>query len=325
MQAKACKHQRLKELLSNSFIKIDNSETVGEWLFSFDKKRIFNMFRDYPHELTPEQKKYLMKKIRIGKSELVPANMTYEEWHKKYAADDKSVKKKEDNIIAEYTTSRKEYDAQVQRLAELEKETDNALDAYMDVMDTSQAAEYEAVFNKKFYETESLKQIVKDLKAALSGKEAKAVRQVEKNLAVKSGISINNVEMTSLEYDTADMVYGSYKTVLNKYPELKGQLVAFKYDGVKGDAYAGCIAMTGEVKAHGLFAKYDRLVKTYANDVAAGFHPIGTDHNSIIVHELGHALDGYMTKKGLLGGIMNPYGIIRSSVDVQKQVLEQLG
>ena len=33
-----------------------NPETVGEWLFSFDKKRIFNMFRDYPHELTPEQK-----------------------------------------------------------------------------------------------------------------------------------------------------------------------------------------------------------------------------------------------------------------------------
>ena len=27
------------------------------WLFSFDKKHIFNMFRDYPHELTDEQKK----------------------------------------------------------------------------------------------------------------------------------------------------------------------------------------------------------------------------------------------------------------------------
>lgn len=25
--------------------------------FSFDKKHIFNMFRDYPHELTDEQKK----------------------------------------------------------------------------------------------------------------------------------------------------------------------------------------------------------------------------------------------------------------------------
>lgn len=263
-----------------------------------------------------------------GKTYFVPGNMTYKEWEKSFVNGDKSDLKAvntDDSAIAEYTASRKEYDTQVQRLAELEKETDNALDAYMDVMDTPQAAEYEAVFNKKFDETESLKQIVKDLKATLSGKEAKAVRQVEKNLAVKSGISIDNVEMTGLEYDTADMVYGSYKTVLNKYPELKGQLVAFKYDGVKGDAYAGCIAMTGEVKAHGLFAKYDRLVKTYANDVAAGFHPIGTDHNSIIVHELGHALDGYMTKKGLLGGVMNPYGIIRSSVDVQKQVLEQLG
>ena len=264
-----------------------------------------------------------------GKTYYVPENMTYKEWEKSFVnGGDKSDLKAvnaDDNAISEYTASRKEYDAQVQKLAELEKETDNALDAYMDVMDTQQAAEYEALFNKKFDETESLKQIVKDLKATLSGKETKAVRQVEKNLAVKSGISINNVEMTGLEYDTADMVYGSYKTVLNKYPELKDQLVAFKYDGVKGDAYAGCIAMTGEVKAHGLFVKYDRLVETYANDVAAGFHPIGTDHNSIIVHELGHALDGYMTKKGLLGGVMNPYGIIRSSVDVQKQVLEQLG
>lgn len=36
---------------------VNNPETKGEWLFSFDKERIFNMFRDYPHELIPEQKK----------------------------------------------------------------------------------------------------------------------------------------------------------------------------------------------------------------------------------------------------------------------------
>lgn len=35
---------------------LDNPEVKGEWLFTFDKKKIFNMFRDYPHELTPEQK-----------------------------------------------------------------------------------------------------------------------------------------------------------------------------------------------------------------------------------------------------------------------------
>ncbi len=36
---------------------VDNSaETKGEWLFSFDKKVVFNMFADYPHKLTAKQK-----------------------------------------------------------------------------------------------------------------------------------------------------------------------------------------------------------------------------------------------------------------------------
>ena len=40
---------------------VDNPERIGEWLFSFDKKRIFNMFSDYPHKLTPEQKQIFDK------------------------------------------------------------------------------------------------------------------------------------------------------------------------------------------------------------------------------------------------------------------------
>ena len=29
---------------------------IGEFLFSFDKKTIFNLFQDYTHKLSPEQK-----------------------------------------------------------------------------------------------------------------------------------------------------------------------------------------------------------------------------------------------------------------------------
>ena len=36
---------------------VDNEEeTKGEFIFTFDKKEYFNMFADYPHNLTPEQK-----------------------------------------------------------------------------------------------------------------------------------------------------------------------------------------------------------------------------------------------------------------------------
>ena len=35
---------------------VDNSEVVGEHLFSFDKKKVFNLFSDYPWSLTDEER-----------------------------------------------------------------------------------------------------------------------------------------------------------------------------------------------------------------------------------------------------------------------------
>lgn len=35
---------------------VDNPDQIGEMNFTFDGKRIFNLFQDYPHELTEEQK-----------------------------------------------------------------------------------------------------------------------------------------------------------------------------------------------------------------------------------------------------------------------------
>lgn len=36
---------------------VDNSnDSVGSYLFSFDKKKVYNLFRDYPDALTKEEK-----------------------------------------------------------------------------------------------------------------------------------------------------------------------------------------------------------------------------------------------------------------------------
>lgn len=41
---------------------LDNSdEIIGEWIFSFDKKKQFNMFADYPHKLSKEEKEIFDK------------------------------------------------------------------------------------------------------------------------------------------------------------------------------------------------------------------------------------------------------------------------
>ena len=36
---------------------VDNSrEVTGEFVFSFDKKKLYNLYKDYPHNLTKEEK-----------------------------------------------------------------------------------------------------------------------------------------------------------------------------------------------------------------------------------------------------------------------------
>lgn len=40
---------------------ITDTDTVGDYLFSFDKKKIYNLFRDYPHELTKTEKEIFDK------------------------------------------------------------------------------------------------------------------------------------------------------------------------------------------------------------------------------------------------------------------------
>ncbi len=45
-----------KELSGNNIDK-----TIGEHLFSFDKKKIYNLFADYPYKLTKEEKELFDK------------------------------------------------------------------------------------------------------------------------------------------------------------------------------------------------------------------------------------------------------------------------
>lgn len=45
-----------KEKPSDLIWWVDTSDKDGVFLFSFDKVKVYNLFTDYPHKLTPEQK-----------------------------------------------------------------------------------------------------------------------------------------------------------------------------------------------------------------------------------------------------------------------------
>lgn len=56
------KYQWYKEEENDSIVWLDNYDIDGEFIFSFDGgKTRFNMFRDYPWKLTPEQKEIFDK------------------------------------------------------------------------------------------------------------------------------------------------------------------------------------------------------------------------------------------------------------------------
>lgn len=40
---------------------LETKDRIGEWIFSFDKKKEFNMFADYPYKLTTEERKIFDK------------------------------------------------------------------------------------------------------------------------------------------------------------------------------------------------------------------------------------------------------------------------
>jgi len=50
-----------KENKTDSIWWVDTFDKVGEFLFSFDKKKVYNLFADYPHNLTEQEKEIFDK------------------------------------------------------------------------------------------------------------------------------------------------------------------------------------------------------------------------------------------------------------------------
>ena len=86
-------------------------------------------------------------------------------------------------------------------------------------------------------------------------------------------------------------IYDNYKVVYDKYPQIKyGGLVLQKIGG-KDSSFGRNASSSNIVELNTYYYdNLDFLKEEYDETVKNGYHPQGTDYNSIIAHELGHAL-----------------------------------
>lgn len=148
--------------------------------------------------------------------------------------------------------------------------------------------------------------------------ECKTVEEVQELMKSKRWFNVQTI--AGKEYDSNDglslagcdlqcakEIYKTHEQLFNKYPQLKGKLNSITTQVLPEKIYAQCSVGFGHggiainKKAYGSLVK---LKKHYDNDVSIGYHPSGTSWESIVTHELGHAIDDYLTNTLKLAGEM---------------------
>ena len=118
---------------------------------------------------------------------------------------------------------------------------------------------------------------------------------------------ISQADLTGCDLDSAKSIAAAYDQVFERYPQLKGLLDApnAQPHRMKNNTYAWCYTRrNGMVQVNpNKYNNWAKLMKEYEDDVIMGFHPYGTTAESIVTHEIGHAIDGLLARKGILGGV----------------------
>lgn len=117
----------------------------------------------------------------------------------------------------------------------------------------------------------------------------------------------SQADLTGCDLDSAKSIAAAYEQVFAKYPQLKGRFDAPNAHPVDMDdnTYAWCyLRRNGLVQVNpNKYNNWQSISRQYEHDVETGWHPYGTTAESVVTHEIGHAIDGLLARERILGGV----------------------
>lgn len=155
---------------------------------------------------------------------------------------------------------------------------------------------------------------------------AKTVKEVN-GILNSAGVFTTTADLTGCDLDSAKSIAAAYEQVFAKYPQLKGRLDAPDAHPVNmsDDTYAWCyIRNGGKVQVNPThYNDWSKVQKMYEKDILSGWHPKGTTAESVVTHEVGHAIDGLLAREGVLGGVTSSGEYRYASSSMRSKIMKR--
>lgn len=164
---------------------------------------------------------------------------------------------------------------------------------------------------------------VKGFEPILEIKPPRTTTMIAQEIATSAALQ-GGAELNGIPVEVAEKIQERYNRVMDRYPQLIGQFRSLGTAETRGNVYASCSSYSGRINVNPkYFADEAKLIKSYDNDLGSGFHPKDTDGYSIITHEIGHAVDGFMTRNGV-GDFTSMFNMKDASFTIRKRALKEL-
>lgn len=141
--------------------------------------------------------------------------------------------------------------------------------------------------------------------------------------------AVDGINLDGVDLESAKAVYRPFEAVFEKFPQLKGKLNGVNSASLSHEVQAECFFGLG----HGgvavnkkFYSNIDKLKKSIISNESTGFHPKGVlTPDSIVTHELGHAIDDYLSYVMHMGGSASKGKVKTVSAMLRPKVMRACG